>query len=186
MSKSIMIYDSKFKLLNVSLGAFVQTEYAFGVPFSVCSLPEKVYLAMKAEYEKGKLANKGTRVNEILFSMFKHVMDFDGENDIKLYNYNIDDDGYYAVTNNRVGYMDSNSDHSEEENSKKGITVYTSESFEDILGYFVMVSKKENVRDEDIPACNRYLEGILKTIREKRYKILGEEEKVIGSSFSKK
>lgn len=186
MSKSIMIYDSKFKLLNVSLGAFVQTEYAFGVPFSVCSLPENVYLAMKDEYEKGKLENKGTRVNEILFSMFNHVIDFDGENDIKLYNYNSDDDGYYAVTNNRVDYMDSNSNYSEEDNSRNAITVYTSESFEDILGYFVMVSKKANVRDEDIPACNRYLERELKELREKRYNILGREEKVIGSSFSKK
>ena len=183
MSKSIMIYDSKFKLLNVSLGAFVQTEYAFGVPFSVCSLPEKVYLAMKAEYEKGKLENKGTRVNEILFSMFNHVMDFDGENDIKLYNYNIDDDGYYAVTNNRVGYMDSNSNHSEEDNSRNAITVYTSESFEDILGYFVMVSKKENVRDEDIPACNRYLERKRKELGEKRYSILEKEEEVISKRF---
>jgi len=183
MSKSIMIYDSKFKLVNVSLESFVQTEYAFGVPFSVCSLPENVYLAMRAEYEKGKLANKGTRVNEILFSMFDHVIDFDGENDIKLYNYNSDDEGYYAVTNNRVDYMDSSSNYSKEENSKKGITVYTSESFEDILGYFVMVSKKANVRDEDIPACNSYLERKLVEIRNSRYEILGKEAEIISKRF---
>lgn len=183
MSKSIMIYDSKFKLVNVSLESFVETEYAFGVPFSVCSLPENVYLAMKDEYEKGKLANKGPRVNEILFSMFNHVIDFDGENDIKLYNYNSDDAGYYAVTNNRVDYMDSNSNYSEEDNSRNAITVYTSESFEDILGYFVMVSKKENVRDEDIPACNRYLERKRKELGEKRYSILEKEEEVISKRF---
>ena len=183
MSKSIMIYDSKFKLVNVSLESFVETEYAFGVPFSVCSLPENVYLAMKDEYEKGKLANKGTRVNEILFSMFNHVIDFDGENDIKLYNYNSDDDGYYAVTNNRVDYMDSNSNYSEEDNCRNAITVYTSESFEDFLGYFVMVSKKENVRDEDIPACNRYLERKRKELGEKRYSILEKEEEVISKRF---
>ena len=46
-----------------------------------------------------------------------------------------------------------------------------------------MVSKKANVRDEDIPACKRYLERKLEELKEKRYSILGKEEEIISKRF---
>lgn len=150
MDSIIVKFDSKDKIINMSLYEFMDIEVGNDVPFSVCNVSEEDYKEIDRQVRLGYLQERIPRLDLTRkpYNSNRYVAGYNRElKEIILSNPGGVDKGRYSIKDGILRYNEEELALSSDEMASvfgKEIKIYTTESFDDIIKHYLL-NKMEKI-----------------------------------------